>query len=1044
MSKKLNRPIKSKLLIITKRVLIIFIFLTLFFAISTQVLSLNLGLPEDDSKNYLLVSSGNSLYKVSEDGKVIERINLGMEGYFQWGLCLSPDGNRMLFGFNQSLEFNNRHESWWVINSDGTGKKDLGKEIGIKYGEYYLPFFSPDGDKILFQTVFNYQVNVHWRQDAWIINSDGTEKRNLSKEMEGGFIAYSSFSPDGKKIILEWAGIRQRSTAETDSLYVWTMTPDGKEKKVISSKNLTEGNDGIFFGLPPVFSPDGKKILIGVKFTIDDLKRPISIDVASIWSIDTEGIVKELVREKRGPIEWLSFSPDGKKILFAFNRVGLFSVVYPSIWIMNSDGTEKRNLTGEMKGKLWDVSFSPDGKKILFGFESEIWIMNPDGTEKRKFAHGSSELSFSPNGKKILVNSGDYYIMNSDGTKQIKLGKTLGMEIKYAIWYPKLKGTTISTDSSFQAMETTKPGDITYFGTAKPGTVQLSSPSNGTILPPGDITFSWDLVSNATKYEVMLYDSLGKSTVGTSSTSFTISLGTEETITWKVRAGDNSGNWGPWSSIWSLNVKSTNRNFKITDYQAKWKILENGDAQVSEIFTYNFDGIFNGIIRSIGTGGSDGLAYFQASEYSPQKKVLETTQNVDGDMVTFKIYDQSNNEKKSFLLEYKLKNVITKYNDIAEFYWKFFDQTNTSPIGNIKVEVEYFKEISKEKLNASAFGPLDGDISIQENGKVVYEVGRLSPGEKLGVRILYPIDTSSQVSETTTPLQGSMHCPDKAGYACPSCTDASGYDNHFKGFNILTTQQDCYVKLTYNNGDYIGNQNNCEVTIKGEKWLGLEDKSGTTGLVKEINRENFEFIPTNEFVERTMTFPGDHYQYEFADEGREFRLYLSGNVLEAFQAVPWQNINIEIKNKETNKVFTYKFEKGIFPQAYAWSGGVANYGQCVWWAAKRWAEEVDSQNLFPFYPPSPQTANVIKIESDPNYQPERFDILIDYIPGGQPGHYGFVEKVDEDLVYITQFNFIEPGEVYNYVSRFWNGNPKTLYYSINPHNEYYFKYYYRK
>ena len=444
MIKKLNRPIKRKLLITTKRVLINFIVLTLFFAISTQVLSLNLGSPEDDSKNYLLVSSGDSLYKVSDDGKVIKRINLGMEGYFQWGLCLSPDGNRMLFGFNQSLEFNNRHESWWVINSDGTGKKDLGKEIGIKYGEYYLPFFSPDGDKILFQTVFNYQVNVHWRQDAWIINSDGTGKRNLSKEMEGGFIAYSSFSPDGKKIIFEWAGITKRTTAQTENLYVWMMTPDGKEKKVISSKNLTEGiYDGIFFGLPPVFSPDGKKILIGVKFRIDDLKSPISIDVASIWSIDTEGTVKELVREKRGPIEWLSFSPDGKKILFAFNRINRIGSVsvYPSIWIMNSDGTEKRNLMGEMKGKLWDVSFSPDGKKILFGFESGIWTMNSDGTEKRKFAYGFSELSFSPNGKKILVNSDDYYIMNSDGTKQIKLGKTLGMEIKYAIWYPKLKGT---------------------------------------------------------------------------------------------------------------------------------------------------------------------------------------------------------------------------------------------------------------------------------------------------------------------------------------------------------------------------------------------------------------------------------------------------------------------------------------------------------------------------------------------------------------------------------------------------------------------------
>lgn len=112
-----------------------------------------------------------------------------------------------------------------------------------------------------------------------------------------------------------------------------------------------------------------------------------------------------------------------------------------------------------------------------------------------------------------------------------------------------------------------------------------------------------------------------------------------------------------------------------------------------------------------------------------------------------------------------------------------------------------------------------------------------------------------------------------------------------------------------------------------------------------------------------MNFPGDHYKYEFANEGKEFRLYLSRDRIDAFQAVPWQNLSIEIKNKETNKVFTCQFEKGIFPMAYAWSDGVANYGQCVWWVAKRWVEEVDPVALFPFYPPSPGSVNVRKIDS---------------------------------------------------------------------------------
>jgi len=229
--------------------------------------------------------------------------------------------------------------------------------------------------------------------------------------------------------------------------------------------------------------------------------------------------------------------------------------------------------------------------------------------------------------------------------------------------------------------------------------------------------------------------------------------------------------------------------------------------------------------------------------------------------------------------------------------------------------------------------------------------------------------------------------------------------------------------------------------IRGEKWLGLENESGVA-LVDEIHQGQFDFEPGNKFVARTIRFPQDHYQYEFANGGKEFRLYLSRNITEAFQAVPWRNLSVEIKNKKTNKTFTYQFEKGIFPRPYTWSNGVANYGQCVWWAAKRWVEEVDSKDLFPFYPSSSDMKGVKPIES--NYQPKKYDVLIDYIPGGQPGHYGFVEKVDGDQVYITQFNWIKPGEVYSYVLRTWNRNATNFFYSNNPSNEYYFKYYYRK
>ncbi|MBA7544205.1 hypothetical protein ES705_36557 [subsurface metagenome] len=196
-------------------------------------------------------------------------------------------------------------------------------------------------------------------------------------------------------------------------------------------------------------------------------------------------------------------------------------------------------------------------------------------------------------------------------------------------------------------------------------------------------------------------------------------------------------------------ISCAERSFEITDYQAQVKILENGDIQVSEIFKYSFDGDFNGIIRTIGIKGSDGFKYFKASEYFPEDKELEYTQSLAADMVTYKIYDKSSNERKSFLLEYQLENVATLYNDTAEFYWKFFDESNTSPIGHIKIGIELpSAEVLPEELKVFGHGPLDGKVSIREDGKIVYEVDGLSSKEMVEARILFPthmIPNSSKI-----------------------------------------------------------------------------------------------------------------------------------------------------------------------------------------------------------------------------------------------------------------------------------------------------------
>jgi hypothetical protein len=196
------------------------------------------------------------------------------------------------------------------------------------------------------------------------------------------------------------------------------------------------------------------------------------------------------------------------------------------------------------------------------------------------------------------------------------------------------------------------------------GKVQLSSPGSGVTLPPGNITFSWNFVSNATKYEFILYNQQGQVALDTtySSASATVALGTEETITWKVRAGDNSGNWGTWSDTWSLTLKSTTIINKpdlivsniwtepnppiaagYTTIGIEIKNQGNADATGTLFLEFYFDGTYQGHVYINGlTAGSTNTSYWQAVTW-PSDTNLHTIKGVvDPDNIVVESNENNN------------------------------------------------------------------------------------------------------------------------------------------------------------------------------------------------------------------------------------------------------------------------------------------------------------------------------------------------------------------------------------------------------------------
>lgn len=113
------------------------------------------------------------------------------------------------------------------------------------------------------------------------------------------------------------------------------------------------------------------------------------------------------------------FSPDGKRIAFTSDRGG-----GDNIWIMNRDGSDKRQLTGESFRLLNQPSWSPDGQFIIAKKHfttgrslgtGEVWMYHVSGGDgvllvKRPNEQHQKELGepiFAPDGKHV------YYTRNT-------------------------------------------------------------------------------------------------------------------------------------------------------------------------------------------------------------------------------------------------------------------------------------------------------------------------------------------------------------------------------------------------------------------------------------------------------------------------------------------------------------------------------------------------------------------------------------------------------------------------------------------------------
>lgn len=224
-------------------------------------------------------------------------------------------------------------------------------------------------------------------------------------------------------------------------------------------------------------------------------------------------------------------------------------------------------------------------------------------------------------------------------------------------------------------------------------------------------------------------------------------------------------------------VNASSVNYEITDFLIDAKIQNDGSMKVDELIV--LDGNFNGYIRELeyknpklndyipGEINFANSAIYNASSITEvsvsSKKITEDevdfsilneiftpfTRGIndklaqngnyilkkDGDILSYKMYRQAEEEQIAFKISYTINDVIVMHEDIAELYWTFIGSNFTDKISNLQIRVSVPEK--PEYFRFWAHGDITGEINQIEENVILAEMKTLDKNTTIDIRMLF-------------------------------------------------------------------------------------------------------------------------------------------------------------------------------------------------------------------------------------------------------------------------------------------------------------------
>jgi eukaryotic-like serine/threonine-protein kinase len=313
---------------------------------------------------------------------------------------LSSDGKHL--AFIRTIQGAHHVDSLIIANVDGTGEQTLVR----KEGQSYLdsgPAWSPDdktivcgasvGPDFLFESIV--VISVDGGQERWMTPHRWSHVSNTV-----------------------WLGDRSGLMVlalenHTSELQLWHISyPGGEVQRVTNDLN------GYLAGSLSI-TADSSAIVAAQQ------DRSSRIWVGQMG--DGEDRAKQLTVGKFDGLNGVAWTPNGK--ILCVLKTGDDS----NIWLMNRDGTERKQLTADSTVKMVP-QMSPDGRHIVFsslhGESFNIWRMDADGGNQKQLtrnAFGDFDPRYTPDGQSVIywswtdADSGRIQKVSIDGGEPVPL-----------------------------------------------------------------------------------------------------------------------------------------------------------------------------------------------------------------------------------------------------------------------------------------------------------------------------------------------------------------------------------------------------------------------------------------------------------------------------------------------------------------------------------------------------------------------------------------------------------------------------------------------